>query len=229
MTNAYQSVFIPEIYVNRDGESIARELEGIFGLPYKDYYIFWGSIEPKKNIGRLIEAYLASGVSAPLVIVGAQAWKAENELKLLDDLRIGIGPKTNVIQLNYVPFALLMNSSKVRAAPFSPHCMKDLGFRCWRPCSLARPLSHPPRRPLPEVAGDAALLVNPYDTAEIVRALTTLDADADLRAELSQRGLRQAQLFSQAAHMAKLQQVYDQVFVKGAPLTIGRQPHLSGS
>ena len=146
VTNTYQSVFIPEDHVNKDGESIARELEGIFGLTYKGYYIFWGSIEPKKNIGRLIEAYLTSGVSAPLVIVGAQAWKSENELKLLNDLRTGSGSKTNVIQLNYVPFALLMSLIKGARGAVFPHCMKDSGFRCWRPCCLAHPLSPPPRR-----------------------------------------------------------------------------------
>ena len=78
ISNTYQSVSIPrENTATRSEATIAREVEGATGVGYKDYYLFWGSIEPKKNIGRMIEAYLASKVTAPLVIVGAQAWKSE--------------------------------------------------------------------------------------------------------------------------------------------------------
>ena len=209
VSNTYQSVFIPDKYINRDAETVARELDGIFGLTYKNYYIFWGSIEPKKNIGRLIEGYLSSGVSAPLVIVGAQAWKSENELKLLNDLRTGGTTRTNIIQLNYVPFSLLMTLIKGARGAVFPSLYEGFGLPVLEAMLLGTPVISSTTASLPEVAGDACLLVNPYETSEIARAIATLDADADLQAELSRRGLRQAQLFSQAAHTAKLQQVYD--------------------
>ena len=82
VTNTYQSVVIPQKYTDKPESQVAREVEGAAGVGYKDYFLFWGSIEPKKNIGRLIEAYLASDVDAPLVIVGAQSWKAEGELQI---------------------------------------------------------------------------------------------------------------------------------------------------
>ena len=170
-----------------------------------------GDIEPKKNIGRLIEGYLASGVSAPLVIVGAQAWKSENELKLLSDLRTGGGAKSNVIQLNYVPFSLLMTLVKGARGAVFPSLYEGFGLPVLEAMLLGTPVISSTTASLPEVAGDACLLVNPYETSEIARALVTLDADADLQAELSQRGLRQAQLFSQTAHTARLQQVYDKL------------------
>jgi len=211
VTNTYQSVSIPDEYINRDADTIARELDGIFDLAYKNYYIFWGSIEPKKNIGRLIEGYLSSGVSAPLVIVGAQAWKSENELKLLNDLRNGGGAKTNVIQLNYVPFSLLMTLVKGARGAVFPSLYEGFGLPVLEAMTLGTPVITSTTASIPEVAGDACLLVNPYDTTEIARAIARLDADADLRAELSLRGLRQAGVFSQAAHTAKLRQVYDRL------------------
>ena len=61
---------------------------------------------------------------------------------------------------------------------------------------------------LPEIAGDAALLVDPYDTAEIRRAIKTLDADSDLRATLAQRGVAQAAKYSPAVYRERLSALY---------------------
>jgi glycosyltransferase involved in cell wall biosynthesis len=62
---------------------------------------------------------------------------------------------------------------------------------------------------LPEVAGDAAIAVDPYDTAAIGAGLRALDADADLRADLARRGLAQAALFSPERYRARLAALYE--------------------
>jgi len=64
---------------------------------------------------------------------------------------------------------------------------------------------------LPEVAADAALLVDPYDTNAIARAVRTIDADADLRRELSARGRIQAAKFSREAYRERLADVYQRL------------------
>jgi glycosyltransferase involved in cell wall biosynthesis len=61
---------------------------------------------------------------------------------------------------------------------------------------------------LPEVAGDAALMVDPYDLEAMTKAIRTLDADADLRAALVQRGLSQAEKFSMQAYSARIEKIY---------------------
>jgi glycosyltransferase involved in cell wall biosynthesis len=61
---------------------------------------------------------------------------------------------------------------------------------------------------LPEVAGDAALLVDPYDSSSIRRGIVALDQDEDLRTELMQRGARQAARFSPEAYKARLAELY---------------------
>jgi glycosyltransferase involved in cell wall biosynthesis len=64
---------------------------------------------------------------------------------------------------------------------------------------------------LPEIAGDAALYVNPYDIDEIARAIKTITADADLRAELIRRGRLQAELFSVARYRERLATLYERL------------------
>jgi len=61
---------------------------------------------------------------------------------------------------------------------------------------------------LPEVAAQAALMVDPYDTSAIARAVRKMDADVDLRAELAARGRVQAAKFSREAYRDKLASVY---------------------
>ena len=83
VTNTYQAVDIPSSYLRRSIEELKGELEGSFRVQYKNYVLFYGAIEPKKNVGRIIEAYLASNIGKPLVIAGASAWKSDQELMLL--------------------------------------------------------------------------------------------------------------------------------------------------
>jgi glycosyltransferase involved in cell wall biosynthesis len=61
---------------------------------------------------------------------------------------------------------------------------------------------------VPEVAGDAAILVNPYDTREIAEAIRAIDADEGLRKHLVDKGLARADLFSMKRYRARLDSVY---------------------
>lgn len=219
VTNTYQAVDIPEKFRTKPDEQVAREVEGVTGLPYKGYFLFWGSIEPKKNIGRMIEAYLASGVQAPLVMVGAQAWKAEEEMRLVDDERLSffdrgerhIVKRKRIIQLSYAPFSLLVSLIRGAKAALFPSLYEGFGLPALEAMLLGTPVICSNTSSLPEVAGDAALMVDPYDTLAITRAIRAVDADADLRAEHAARGLLQAARFSREAHRERLAEVYRQV------------------
>ena len=217
ISNTYQAVSIPDKYANKSPEVVQREVNGTFGLEYKNYFLFWGSIEPKKNIGRIIEAYLASGVKTPLVIVGAQAWKSEEELKLLydDNIRslVHVGNETRVknkvIQLSYVPFPLLVSMIKGAKATIFPSLYEGFGLPVLESMILGTPVISSTTASIPEVAGDAAILVNPYDTREIADAIRTLDGDEALRDSLVERGLAQAKLYSQDVYKERLSNVYN--------------------
>jgi len=217
ITNTYQSVSIPDKYKNKPAEIVQQEVEGTFGLEYKNYFIFWGSIEPKKNIGRIIEGYLASNVKTPLVIVGAQAWKSEEELKLLydDNIRalVHIGNETRVkkkvIQLSYVPFPLLVSLIRGAKATVFPSLYEGFGLPVLESMLLGTPVITSNTASIPEVAGDAAIMVNPYDTRAIADAIIALDNGADLRASLTAKGFERAKLFSEDAYRERLKDVFE--------------------
>ncbi len=216
VSNTYQSVSIPEKYANKSPEVVAREVSGTFNLEYKKYFMFWGAIEPKKNVGRLIEAYLASGVEDPLVIVGSKAWKSEQELKILngDDSKCCVRPnqkktiKEKVIHLDYVPFPLLVSLIKGAKATIFPSLYEGFGLPVLESMLLGTPVITSNTSSIPEIAGEAALLVNPYDTIELSDAIRQVDADEDLRDHLIKQGIARAALFSQDAYCERLNGIY---------------------
>jgi len=219
ITNTYQSVDIPEKFLARSDEEIAREVEGAVGVDYKGYYLFWGSIEPKKNIGRMIEGYLASKVDAPLVIVGAMAWKSEEELRLLNEENIVFRrtiqndefTRKRVMILPYAPFSLLVSLIRGARATLFPSIYEGFGLPVLEAMLLGTPVISSNTSSLPEVAADAAVLIDPYDTAAIARAIRQVDADPGLRSELSVRGRQRAARFSREAYRDRLAQVYKAV------------------
>lgn len=216
ITNTYQAVFIPDKYAMKPAEVVQREVEGTFGLEYRNYYLFWGSIEPKKNIGRIIEAYLASGVKAPLVIVGAQAWKSEEELRLLydDNIRSLVQVdnvtrvRNKVIQLSYASFPLLVSLIRGAKASVFPSLYEGFGLPVLESMMLRTPVISSNTASVPEVAGDAAILVNPYDTRAIAEAIRAIDVDEGLRNHLVEKGLARADLFSMEQYRRRLSSVY---------------------
>jgi glycosyltransferase involved in cell wall biosynthesis len=216
ITNTYQSVSIPEKYLNKPESQVAREVEGATGVGYKEYFLFWGSIEPKKNIGRMIEAYLSSGVDTPLVIVGAQAWKSEEELRLLNDdvirfLTVADGQirtRKRVIQLSYAPFSLLVSLIRGAKAALFPSLYEGFGLPALEAMLLGTPVICSNTASLPEVVGDAAVMVDPYDTAALSAAIWTVDQDADLRAQMAARGVREAARFSPEIYRESLRTLY---------------------
>jgi glycosyltransferase involved in cell wall biosynthesis len=74
--------------------------------------------------------------------------------------------------------------------------------------SLGTPVISSNTASIPEIAGDAAILVNPYDARQISEAIRTVDADEGLRTTLSARGSQRAQLFTQQQYLERLKNVY---------------------
>ena len=234
VTNTYQAVRVPREVTAKPDAELRRELESGFGLQMGGYYLFFGAIEPKKNVGRLIQAYLASGVTAPLLIVGKRAWKSEQELRLLnldgafgrggDGSKAGPGAERRIVQFDYVPYDMLMTLVRGARAVLFPSLYEGFGLPVLEAMSLGTPVIASTTSSLPEVAGSAALLVDPYDVAALCAAILAIDARADLRARLSAAGLKQASLFSEAAYQARLSKLYARLgvdFDRAAPTTCG--------
>ena len=224
VVNTYQSVEIPEHFRAMSDAEVSGDISGSFGLTSQGYYLFFGAIEPKKNVGRLIEAYLASGVTAPLVVVGKKAWKSEGELRLMFDDNIKYlvndGPNTftkhRIMLLDYAPFSLLMSLVKGAKAVLFPSLYEGFGLPVLEAMHLGTPVMTSNTASLPELVGTAALTVDPYDVRGMVAAIRALDTDAALRGRLAAAGPVQAELFSPERYRVRLAAMYDRL---GVPVT----------
>jgi glycosyltransferase involved in cell wall biosynthesis len=210
VTNTYQAVAAPT-RLPPEAE-VARIVRGAFGLQPGGYFLFFGSIEPKKNVGRLLEAYLASDIEMPLVIVGARAWKAEGELALLkhrpaEDLRIR--------QIDYLPADVLATLIRGARAVVFPSLYEGFGLPVLEAMSLGTPVLASREGSLPEIAGDAAVLVDPYDPRDIAAGLRRFaprdDTSDALCADLATRGLAQAARFDMAQYRERITALYQSI------------------
>ncbi|SPB15587.1 glycosyl transferase family 1 [Caballeronia novacaledonica] len=219
VTNTYQAVDIPAKYANKPTDIVKQEVEGTFNLNYKGYMLFFGAIEPKKNVARLIEAYLGSGVDIPLVIVGKLGWKSEQELKLLnadvinyleqvDNLMM---TRKRIYRIEYASFPLLVSLIRGAKAVMFPSLYEGFGLPALEAMQLGTPVLSSTGGSMPEVCQDAALLVDPYDVRAIAEGIRALDSNAALREDLSQKGRLRAAAFSTDAYAARLDNMYKEL------------------
>jgi glycosyltransferase involved in cell wall biosynthesis len=216
VTNTYQAVSFPAAYRERPNEAIAEQLEGSFGLGFKEYLLFFGALEPKKNVGRLIEAYLASAADIPLVLVASQGWNNEPETRLIAEMRdrqrletqTSRRAKRSVYRFDYVPFSVLVALIRGARAVVFPSLYEGFGLPVLESMVLGTPVVTSRESSVPEVAGDAALLVDPYNIDEIANAIRMIVRDADLGAELARRGMAQAGKFSIERYRERIGALY---------------------
>jgi glycosyltransferase involved in cell wall biosynthesis len=219
VTNTYQAVRFPEASLDQTDDEVAGQIVGTFGLEFRNYLLFYGAIEPKKNVLRLIEAYLAAAVDVPLVLVAAGGWENERENKLLAMLREKEGladrerrpapRRRRVHRFEYVSRSMLVTLIRGARAVLFPSLYEGFGLPVLEAMQLGTPVVTSTESSLPEVAGDAALLVDPYETTEIARAIRAISSDADLRAGLSARGRTRAELFSVERYTERMKALYD--------------------
>jgi len=214
ITNTYQAVQLPAQLAERPQQDVELELEGIFNLGWKDYFLHFGAIEPKKNLGRIVEAYLASGSKTPLVLIGGRAWLDEGETALLAQVKRDGGPSADRIrQYEFMPFSLLISLIRGAKATLFPSLYEGFGLPVLESMALSTAVLTSTGGSLPEVAGDAAVVVDPYDVQAMTRGVQALDADEALRADLVAKGRLQAARFTPEAYRERLLTLYAKIGV----------------
>jgi len=209
VTNCYQTSDMPAL---RDPTTLPNRLHQLFDLEMKGYFLFFGAIEPKKNLGRVIQAYLEADITTPLVIVGAEAWHADRELKLLGTAHGRKLPGVDRIRrIDYVPRKLLTDLVHGAKASLFPALYEGFGLPALEALSAGVPLLSSITGALPEVAGEAALSVDPYEIDAIVDAIRRLDHDTALQSRLATLGPSQAAKFSRTAFANRIGQLYQKI------------------
>lgn len=177
------------------------------------YFLCAGTIEPRKNTMRLLDAYarlLERLPDAPkLVLTGKKGWLYEDILARMEkeDLH------GRVIYTEFVPdtdLALLMAGA--RAFVF-PSLYEGFGLPPLEAMCCGTPVLSSSAASLPEVVGDAGLTVDPLNADEIAAQLLTLAADDALCAKLSRRGLARSRSFSWDRSAAALDEAVKSLFV----------------
>lgn len=166
-----------------------------YDLPER-FVLFLGAKEPRKNLPRLIEAFAALPPALrrefQLVVAGAQGWLNDSVHEQVHKLRLG----PSVRFPGYVDqddVAALYSLATVFAYP---SLVEGFGLPVLEAMACGTPVLTSSVSSLPEVAGDAALLVPPTDVDAIAEGLARLLQDSALRADLAERGGRRAARFS---------------------------------
>jgi glycosyltransferase involved in cell wall biosynthesis len=183
------------------------------GLPEK-YILHVGTLEPRKNLVRLIHAYNQMQTDAALVLVGGRGWHFEGILTEIE--RLGVTEK--VIVAGYVPadeLPLWYNGASLLAYP---SLYEGFGLPVVEAMACGTPVVTSDLSSLPEAAGGeaaAALLVSPYDTQALTEALNRTLTDHALREEMQAKGLRQSANFSWGRTAAATVSAYRQALRGG--------------
>ena len=163
------------------------------GLAHGTYLLFLGTIEPRKNVGRLLDAVIAAGPEVgPLVLAGGLGWGNDALSPRIADLT----RQGRVRALGYVPETLRVGLLGGARALVYPSLYEGFGFPPLEAMACGTPVITTDVSSLPEVVGDAALLVNPLDVDELAGAIERLWHDEPLRADLRARGLARSQQFT---------------------------------
>jgi glycosyltransferase involved in cell wall biosynthesis len=216
VTNTYQAVDIPAHLMDRTDGEVADDLAKLFGLDFGGYFLFYGAIEPKKNVSRLVDAYAASGSKLPLIIAGGSGWQNRADLRKIRDERFTnfridgnvVRRERQVRRLEFLPNDQLVTLIRGARALLFPSIYEGFGLPVIEAMALGTPVLTSNASSLPEVAGDSALIVDPYSVDDIMRGIIAVEADADLRKELAQRGAAQAGKFSPSEYDERLAQLY---------------------
>lgn len=178
-----------------------------YNLEQKKYLLFVGAIEPRKNIPLLIEAYskLAGEFpSIPLVIIGRKGWMYESIFELVESLKIG----DKVKFLGYVEeedLITLYNGAKVFIYPST---YEGFGFPILEAMQCGTPVITSNTSSLAELAGDAALLIDPTNVGDLLDSMKKILKDENLAQELSRKGLANSALFTWDRTAANTLSVY---------------------
>ncbi len=183
----------------------------------EEFILFLGTLEPRKNVESLVRAYASwrrEKADAPkLVLAGAKGWYYEHIFSLVGEL----GLDREVIFPGYVAQQSLPLLYNCAGLFVYPSIYEGFGLPVLEAMACGTPVITSNVSSLPEVAGDAALLVDAGNVEQLTQALQRAWSDADLRVALGQNGLRQAASFTWERTAEQTEATYAKAMGKASP------------
>ncbi len=183
------------IYRQIATDEARRHVAETYGLD-REYILFVSTIEPRKNLPGLLQAYrkLLDDYKRPegLVLAGSQGWLSEEVYDTVETLNLG----THVRFLGRVPSKHLVYLYNAARLLVHPSFYEGFGLPPLEAMTCGTPTIVSNVSALPEVVGDAAILIDPHDVDGLTVAMWRALTDEDLRVSLIAKGLKRAQMFS---------------------------------
>ncbi len=188
-------------------------IRNIYGIHDRPYLFTIGTVQPRKNYSRLIRALRIlrqNGYDIGLVVAGGKGWLEDEmyatiaETKMQEFVHlIGFADEEHLPALYHHAECVVF-----------PSLYEGFGFPVLEGMACRTPVITSDVSSLPEVAGDAALLVNPLDVEEIAHAIQRVLDDSTLRQQLITRGIDQARRFTWHRSAEHLAQIYEKVLAQ---------------
>lgn len=193
---------------NSFSQTQVEELRTEFNLPAQ-FVMFLGNTAPKKNTLNVIKAYvdlcLKHENKIPLVLLD---YKKELVIRILEELKQP-GLIDMFIFPGYVPHHKIPLVYNAATLFLYPSLRESFGLPILEAMACGTPVITSSTSSMPEIAGDAALLVDPYKPAELTAAMHKALTNNNLLADLKERGLKRASCFTWKASAEKLLQIYE--------------------
>ena len=186
-----------------------------YGLPER-FILYVGTIEPRKNLGRLMAAVAqarAAGIPHHLVCVGPYGWSSRDLAGSIE--RLGLTPFVHFT--GYVPFDDLPALYNLGDLFVFPSLYEGFGLPVVEAMACGTPVITASSSSLGEIAGDAAITVDPSSTEALTEAIRDLAMNEDRRRDLAQRGRLRSRSFSWTQTARAMLAVYQRA--AGAPVT----------
>jgi glycosyltransferase involved in cell wall biosynthesis len=196
----------------RDDNELQR-VRQTYGIE-RDYILSVGSIQPRKNLRRLIQAYSllrrerTGGKLPKLVLVGKNAWLYDETLRSLKDSDVA----ESIVLTGYVPESDLPALYSGALCFIYPSYFEGFGLPPLEAMKCGAPVIVGNKTSLPEVVGDAALMIDPFDVNDMAAAIKRVTTDSDLRADLRAKGLERAKQFDWKETARQTLAVYEKAF-----------------
>jgi glycosyltransferase involved in cell wall biosynthesis len=193
-----------------EAQEQVRNRHGVEG----PFLLFVSTIEPRKNVPTLLRALWqlleCYKEDVRLVLAGGKGWLFEDAFALVEELRLD-GRVHFVGRVSSEDLLYLYNAAELLAHPafYEGFGLPPLeAMACGLPVVVSNVAS------LPEVVGDAGLLIDPHDIDELTVAMWRILNDGELRQEMREKGLRQAERFSWERAARETLAIYRQVAEK---------------
>ncbi|HEX6730127.1 MAG TPA: glycosyltransferase family 1 protein [Pyrinomonadaceae bacterium] len=188
-----------------------------------NYILYVGSIQPRKNLARLVNAYALlrrkyqAGGLPKLVLAGKCAWLYDETLRALHET----GLNDSVILTGYVPESDLPALYSGALCFVYPSYFEGFGLPPLEAMQCGVPVIIGNKTSLPEVVGDAGLLVDPFDVEALAAAIEDLINNSVLRSQLRVKGLARAGMFDWKETARRTLEVYQRI--NNRPTEVGHR------